>query len=408
MIRRTPHTDDVDLDPVVAAELAALEAALNGAPGADPALTALIADVRAEAAPMAPGLRRRLDEAVEAGFPRARRFTLPSLPPGRLLPALGIAASALIALVVAVGALRSDGTGGRPLAAPSAAGVSSSTPAVSGPAAFDSAAPQAKAGASSEAASPPVAGAAPSAGALAPAPEDSGGRAGFGRKVERSVELTLRVGAGELEDTADGVVRATQAAGGYVADSQVSARNRGGSAVFTLRIPTARLDQTLAKLSKLGHVAAMDQGSRDITSAFVSVADRLSDARAERKALLKALGAAKTQPAIASLRRRIANNRSEIAALKGQLTALRRRADLSTVALTVEARGTAVAAPTGGDDRWGPAAAARDALRVLSVAAGVLVVGLAALLPVALIALLAWFGVAGTRRRRREHALDGA
>ena len=65
----------------------------------------------------------------------------------------------------------------------------------------------------------------------------------------------------------------------------------------------------------------------------------------------------------------------------------------------------------GGEDEggaWTPGDAFDDALRVLEVAAGVLVVAAAVLLPLALIWLLAWLARRGVSRRRRERALDMA
>lgn len=44
--------------------------------------------------------------------------------------------------------------------------------------------------------------------------------------------------------------------------------------------------------------------------------------------------------------------------------------------------------------------------RVLTVAAGVALIAAAAIVPIALIAALAWWIAAAVRKRRREHALD--
>ena len=50
--------------------------------------------------------------------------------------------------------------------------------------------------------------------------------------------------------------------------------------------------------------------------------------------------------------------------------------------------------------------AAHDSGRVLTVAAGVALITLAALVPVALLTALGWWIVTAVRRRRREQALD--
>ena len=116
MRRREPT-----LDPAVAAELEALEAALAGDPAAEPELAALVRDVRAEAPAMAPDFRARLDMRIERGFERAlprRRFA--SLRP--MVPALG-AAGCVLAAVVAVVVLSAGGGSNDGAGSSSGAGV---------------------------------------------------------------------------------------------------------------------------------------------------------------------------------------------------------------------------------------------------------------------------------------------
>jgi len=135
----------------------------------------------------------------------------------------------------------------------------------------------------------------------------------------------------------------------------------------------------------------------------------LSDARAERRGLLRALGRATTRQQVDSLRARLRIVRSQIARLNGDLEALRRRADLSSVSVTVRGGADSEQLGTGVDDGgWSPADAARDAVRVLEVVLGVLLVALALAVPLALLGLVGAFGARAARRRRRESALDPA
>ena len=60
----------------------------------------------------------------------------------------------------------------------------------------------------------------------------------------------------------------------------------------------------------------------------------------------------------------------------------------------------------GNDGAWTPGDALDDAVRVLEVFAGVAVVGVAVLAPLALLGLAAGFAARGARRRRREQALE--
>jgi hypothetical protein len=384
------------LDPQIAAELEELEALFAE-------------DVRAIAEPMPLSLKSRLERDVAAGFPGKRKQRRPFGLPTWALPAMGTAAAVLIAVVVVAGSRSGgeDSTLAQRTPTSSEAGRTATAGTLSaGSTAADELTP-----ATTAPAAPLQKQAAPAPSAQADSAAGAGGaseaapKRGFERKVQRAVDLDLRVGAGKLEDAADGVVRVTQQLGGYVSDSQVAARDKRGEAYFTLRIPTARLDEATKRLSRLGHVSRLDQSSRDITGAFVSAADRLNDARAERKALLRALAKAKSAGQIASLRQRISLNRSEIAGYKGQLESLRRKADLATIAVQIVATGKASTVTPGGGD-WSPDDAAGDALRLLEVAAGVLLIVLAAMVPLALLGGLAYLAGRGARRRRREGALD--
>jgi hypothetical protein len=383
-------------DPEVTRDLFELDAALRGDAAADPELALLVADVRDARPEPDAAFLAALDERVRAGFPsgapkrggrepwhvRLRR-------PQVLVPSFGATlAAALVVLVVASG-------GGGGATDDSSSGSVSKTPAAT----LDSSESASSSGASTS--SSAAAKAAPSA---PPSPALS--KLAQSRKVERAAELTLTPAPQDVQDTADGVVRATQAAGGYVQQSDVQTRDDGGTAALTLRIPSAKLDDTLADLAKLAHVGALSQSSTDITAVTASTASLLSDARAERQALLRALGKATTARQIASLKARIADNRSVIARREGDLNAMRRRADLATVQVTVEGTGAAAKKDDGG--AWTPRDALHDAGRVLEVSGGVALIALAVLAPLAVLAALALLGGRVVRRRRREGALDGA
>jgi Domain of unknown function (DUF4349) len=356
-----------NLDPIVQADLEELERALAGEPSR---FTDLVAEVRAERPRMRPEFAAQLDARVDAArsAPTRRSWLAWS-------PVAGGVAAVVIAIVVASGGGSSNDVGS-----------SSSSSAAS------QAAPADGASKSAGSATPELA--APAAGgATAPRPLS-------GRKVERNTELALSTARDDVQSVADDVISTTQRFGGIVDTSQISTSDNEASATFTLRIPTARLDDAIAALSKLAHVSSLSQGATDITGSFVSAIDRLKDARAERRALLKALGNATTTQEVDAIKARLRDNRSQIAAIKGELNALRRRANMSQVNVAVEGNGH----KSGG--AWTPGDAANDALRVLEVAAGVLLIGLAIAIPVALIGGSGALVARSARRRRRESALD--
>jgi hypothetical protein len=377
------------LDPTVERELASLDAALAGAPDADAELAALVRDVRAAAPQIDPAARAGLDARVAGGFAAAAPKRARRRPRARaLVPAFGIVAAALLALVFVLRARDGNELASRTAETPAV--EQDSRGAAGGGSASSSAAPKTAvtpAPAAPSVAAPP--------GIAAPAPA---------RRVERTVTLSLGARADRFDGVTDGVVRTTQRAGGFVADSQVGRTGTGGTATFVLRIPAARLDAAVADLSRLAHVRSIEQATADLTGATDGTAARLRDARTQRRALVAALATASGTRAD-RLRARLDRVSARVRALDRSLRALRARTTYATVDLTVTAPRRQATAP-GDGDRWTPADAWRDARRGLEIAAGVAIVAIALALPLALVGGLAALAAASYRRRRREAALD--
>jgi hypothetical protein len=403
------------VDPAMDRDLAALDAALGGAaaPDVDAELAALVRDVRSAAPRFDGPARAELDGRVADGFPSATpqpqprrrlRPARPRLSARALVPVAGAVAAALVGVVAVVGSggnpAGSGGGGSSALeqARPAdggGAGSAGSAPSIASPSAatVPSSAPQ-------KAADPVVPGVATIAPSVPPAPSP-------GRRVERTVDLSLRTSTGRFDAVTDGVVRATQRAGGFVADSQVHRTGTRGTATFTLRIPAARLGSAVAALSRLAHVRSIEQASDDLTGATDATAARLQDARTRRRALVAALATASGARA-ARLRARLAGARARERRLASALRVLQRRTSYATVDVTVTAARRSAASTASSDSRFTPAAAWRDARRGLEIAAGVAIIALTLGLPLALAGALVGVAANGMRRRRREAALDAA
>jgi hypothetical protein len=241
----------------------------------------------------------------------------------------------------------------------------------------------------------------------APGGGDPGSDARRARRVERTAALTLAARPRAIEDVADRVVRVTDASGGYVASSSVSGgADAGGS--FRLRIPTARLQRTIAELSRLAHVRERTQATNDITAESVSARERLREARREREGLLRALAGATTLNETDSIKARLRIVNRQIGVARAAVARVDNRARFANVEVTLVADRNAGAGAGDDDGTWTPGDALDDAVRVLEVAAGIALIALALALPIGLIAAL---GVAASRvagRRRRERALDMA
>jgi hypothetical protein len=231
-----------------------------------------------------------------------------------------------------------------------------------------------------------------------------------GRKVIQSAILALSTGPRQIDTVAQEVFGVIGAAGGIVDRSSVTQTGGlDGMASFDLRVPSGGLETTLARLSNLrgATVVSRTDNSEDVNSSYVSRQRALTDARALRAALLKQLAAAQTTAAIDRLHARLATVEATIAADEAALRALTARIDFSRVTVTISATQPAPPPPVhhaaGG---FGIGRAAHLAGRVLVVAAGVGLIGLAGLVPVALVLAAVLWAAAAVRRRRREQALD--
>ena len=391
--------DEGTLSAEAERDLAALDAALEGRPAPEnEAIARLARDLRAKRPAPHPRFTEDLDERAAEGFrgagrpgPVARlRDRLAATPPRRMLAPAG----ALATLAVVAGVALSQ-TGG---------GDDSSSPTIEpaqGPG--DAQAP----GAGAESA--PQAQGAP--GAVAPQPppqvEDLGGAPGRNglvpgqdvRKVERAAQITLSTDEDEVPDVADDVIEVSDRYEGIVVSSQVSEDAEGrSSARIELAIPAESLQDALADLSDLADVSSRSESMLDVTEPFVSARERLTDARAELDSLLTQLAEADDPRETRSIRARIDLVREEIASARSELESVSRRARFANVSVTING--------DGGSGSWSLGDAADDALDVLRTVAGVALVSLAGLLPVALLGAIAWLAGRAAARRRRARALD--
>lgn len=224
------------------------------------------------------------------------------------------------------------------------------------------------------------------------------------RKVDRDVSLALSAPPEDVNDVSDEAISITRDLDGIVASSNVSTAGNDASASLQLVIPTRNLDEAIDRLTEIGDVKSLNEGTVDITHFYVSAKDRLEDAEAERRKLLEALGNASTDAEAEALRLQIADARREIARAQAQFDRVSRRAQLSELSLTIEGDRNA----SSKDDDEGRTFGdwLDDTVSVLRDVAGVLLVSAAILIPAAILLTIAWLVIGAILRRRRERALD--
>src|SRR4051794_15007705 len=292
----------------------------------------------------------RMDRRVAEGFLKPpRRHRWESLRGGIL--AAGAAASVIAVLVLIIGvALRSGG--GDDLSSSSGGSSTAARKAV----------PPGR----------PTSDSAGSAGAVAPQERD----------VIRSVSLTLSTTRADVEGVSDQVIRVADTLGGYVQNSSITARQ---SADITLRIPSAKLQQALAQLSRLAHVRSRTQEAQDVTDQRSALEARVRDARAYRDSLRNRLARAASDREASSLRGRLARAERTLRARERDVAQLARETSYATLDVRVRGDRSSGAAPAPAG-RWTTGDALHDAGRVLEVIAGVALIALAIAAPLALLA----------------------
>lgn len=391
------------IDPEAERELDAIDRALAGET-VDPGLAdwAELADwLRDERPEPEPGWAAELDEAAAARFPRPEGGSngasisglltrIGDLLPRRMAPLATALATLVVVAVVAATTL----SGGDHEHGPSPGDEATSSGALEQ--VSPDAAREGDVGA-------PTDGALTEPGRVGAYPDGGSGPISPGtakRKVDRDVTMALAAPPEEVNDVSDEAIAITRDLDGIVATSSVSSAGDEANAMLELVIPTRNLDAAIDRLAEIADVRSLNETTVDITHPYVSAKDRLADAEAERRELLEALGNASTDEEAEALRLQIADARKEIARAQARFDRIARRAQLSEVSLTITGDRNAT-----GDDRtlgdW-----LDDAVSVLRDVAGVLLISAAILIPLGLLAAIAWFVISRLLRRRRERALD--
>jgi hypothetical protein len=217
--------------------------------------------------------------------------------------------------------------------------------------------------------------------------------------------MALGADPDEVAGDAAEVFDAVHAVNGIVLSSSVSGGAEGDAgARFELLIPAAKLGDALADFSAIDTVVSRHETTNDITAPTVRIGEHLRDSRATIDGLLVQLAGADTDEERAKVEAELRAERRHAASLRSQASKLDRRANLSRVSLRIVTDTASTSSDSGGGG-WGVDDALGDAGHILAIAAGVTIVGLAVLGPIALIALLAWLANRARLRRARERAL---
>jgi hypothetical protein len=298
--------------------------------------------------------------------------------PRPLVLALPVAAGLAVAAAIAVGVTR-----------PESAGREAAAPATT---------VERLAGTTSEAYGGPGASADASAGAMKAVPAPTTGRA-------QRYSATLALGVDDTDALSDATQRAlgiVRDLGGFVVSARYATGTEGTSSL-TLRVPSARAADAVARLSSLGTILAQDVQIQDLQEPLDGIDRELRQLQAQLAAVTVQLGQADTAAERARLTARRAELRAQMQQLRAGRAAATAEARTATIQLELRTEeGAAVPAPSSRIDR-----ALDRALDVLAWEAVVVLAFAVAAAPLALVGAAVW-SARRVRRRRDEEQLLAA
>lgn len=337
------------------------------------------------ARPVAGDALRERVRAIARATPAQPRPTPLRLPWRRLsLVALPAAAAVAIATAGAIGVVRSDDAvreAGPPVAEAQEDAARSS---------LDSAAPTTQGAAQAPAGS----NVGPStAQALPPAST---------RPQRYAAELTLEVpGADELSRATQQALGIARSTGGYVVQTAFDTAGDGGTSSLVLRVPTAKVQDAIVRLSDLGTIVAQRVSIEDLGSQIDELGRQEAVlageiARLQRQLARDGLAAEER----AALRARLLQARSELGQVRAAQAQTREEARYATVSLLLRTEeGAAVPATPSRIEKALDEAASILAWEGIAVLYAFVIAG-----PVLLLAAALWLA-SRTRRRRDDERL---
>jgi hypothetical protein len=221
-----------------------------------------------------------------------------------------------------------------------------------------------------------------------------------------SSRLMIRTGSMDLvvrsvPDAVQGVRDATSALNGFVSDSSLTGNGNQRSAQLTLRVPSDRLDDAIARLKGLAvEVRTASTSSRDVTEEVTDIEASLRNLRSVEAQYAQLLGRATNVNDVLQVQQRLDQTRLQIDRTEARRKVLASQTDFAT--LSVSLRSVAVAG-TGRlaaiEHAW---VASLQTLDRVFTGTIVTVVFFWWAIPLALIGL--WIGLRDARRRRAAKA----
>jgi hypothetical protein len=150
------------------------------------------------------------------------------------------------------------------------------------------------------------------------------------RMVIKTAELEILTT--EPQDGFDKAIAMAKGMGGFTLDSDRS----DARISVTLRIPAARFEEALKRLTKLGKVERREVQGRDVTAEFVDLTLRLKNAERMHRRYQELLAKAANVGETLQVEKEVERVTNTIESLKGQINLIENQVSLSTIRLSLE------------------------------------------------------------------------
>jgi uncharacterized protein DUF4349 len=214
-------------------------------------------------------------------------------------------------------------------------------------------------------------------------------------RVIKNINLEIRIDKGEFQRQFSRASTVAEQFQGFISGSQVSRTEEGelASGLLTIRVPSDRFEQAVARLKELGEVTGEDRSGQDVSREFVDLEARLKHAQTEEAFYLKLMGEAKSVADMIQVQSQLSGVQLRIEEIQGQLQYLKDQTSFSTITANIfEPGAELLGEPKPLAEAW------REAVngfqRVISGA----VIGLGWIAPFALMGLIG-FGIYRLSRR---------
>lgn len=213
---------------------------------------------------------------------------------------------------------------------------------------------------------------------------------GVDARIIRTADLSVEVEKSGFQDAFERAQLVAQKYGGFVVSSSVwGEKSKSGN--LLLRVPSKTYESAMADLSGLGTIDSQSSGSQEVTDQFIDLNARLRTWQAQQNVLLRLMDDANSISETMTVQRELQQVQFQIEQIKGQLRVLRDQTAYATIALELHEPGAVKPVP--GTDKPSLSAAFQQALAGFLSIVSLVIVGLGYLIPISLLALVAWFVV---------------